>query len=390
MKIRHFLLSLNPRFGGPTTSVPIQCIGLANEGADVTLVTYTESRPFEDKLKGAGVHIADFDCPKSKIDQIFYFALRIFLKKNDDSDIYHYHGVWLPSNHWISSAARRQKKKYIVNPRGDLEIYRINYNKWKKLKKMFIWYLYGKKDTQQASCILTTSQQEADSVRKLGITAPVAIIPNGIDLSYFPKKIERKPQEKKVMLFLSRVNPIKGLDLLIDAWKLLPEGLSSKWELHIVGNSDPIDYISKLEEKVKRLDLKDCVKFLGPITGDAKMQKYINSDLFILPSFNENFGNVIAEAMMCECPVITTNNTPWDCLIEYNCGWWIELNLDSLLKALTESMSLTDEERHGLGKKSRQIIVNRYSSESVAKMTYKLYEWVLGNGTKPEFVQVVD
>lgn len=390
MKVSHFLISLNPKYGGPTASVQIQCVGVKNEGADVTLVTYTESRPFEDKLFAAGVYVTNLEHPKSRLSQMFQWGLRSFLKKDDDADIYHYHGVWLPCNHWVSKAARRQKKAYIINPRGDLEIYRINYNKWKKLKKMIIWHLYGRSDTQDASCVLTTSQQEANAVRQLGITAPVAIIPNGIDLSGFPMDVVHSKHDKKVVLFLSRVNPIKGLELLIDAWDQLPEALSSNWELHIAGNSDPADYIYLLKNKVKRLDLTHSIKFLGPITGETKIKKYLDSDLFILPSFNENFGNVIAEAMMCECPVITTKNAPWSCLIEYECGWWIDLSVENLVKTLTESMSLTDEQRYELGRKGRQCIINGYSSESVAKKTYVLYEWVLGQRGKPEFVHTID
>lgn len=390
MNVRHFLLSLKPQYGGPTASVPIQCIGLANEGVDVSLVTYTESRPFGEKLISAGVRIRDFDRSQSRINQLFHLNLRSYLRNNDDCDIYHYHGVWLPCNHWVSAAARRQSKAYIVNPRGDLETYRINYNNWKKIKKYIIWHLYGKRDTQGASCVLTTSQQESDAVRKLGVTAPIAIIPNGIDLSCYSQEIVHSINDKKVVLFLSRVNPIKGLELLIDAWSQLPKDLLSNWELHIAGNSDPVEYVQKLLDKAKNLNLLDSIKFIGPITGEEKMKKYMESNLFVLPSYNENFGNVVAEALMCECPVITTKNTPWSCLIEDECGWWIDLNLDNLTNALTEGMRLTDKQRHELGRKGRQCIISRFSSEIVAKKTYMLYEWVLGRVAKPDFVQVLD
>lgn len=389
MNIWHFLGSLNPKFGGPTASVPIQCIGVSKLGADVALVTYPESRPYEQKLIDAGVQIVEYPRPSGFFSKLTRSTLRDLLRKNDDADIYHYHGVWMPGCHFISSAARRKGKKYVINPRGDLEIYRINYNKWKKAKKMLAWYLYGKKDTQNASCIIATSEQEAEAVRELGITAPIAIIPNGLDLSGFPEIIIHANKDKKVLLFLSRVNPIKGLELLIDAWKQLPKSFQDEWELHIAGNSDPADYIHTLENKVRLLNLESNVKFVGPITGEAKMKKYMDSDLFVLPTFNENFGNVIAEAMMCGCPAITTKNAPWSCLVEDQCGWWIDLSVENLKRTLVESMSLSTEQRHEMGLKGRQCIINRFSCENVAKHTYELYEWVLGKKEKPSFVFTV-
>lgn len=389
MKVFHFMLSLNPKYGGPTYSVPIQCRGLAKEGVDVTMFTYSESRPYENDLKKDGVSIKEYDKPISFFRKKFHLALKELLKKDDEADIYHYHGVWLPCNNWVAAAARKKGKKTVLNPRGDLETYRINYNKWKKLKKMIIWHIYAKNNTQNASCILATSRQEADAIRRIGVTAPIAIIPNGIEMKAFPQEITHTKREKKVVLFLSRVNPIKGLELLIEAWSKLPNNLKSQWELHIAGNSDPKDYIHKLEGMIAQLGLDDKIKLLGPITGDAKMQKYMNSDLFILPTFNENFGNVVAEAMMCECPAITTKNAPWEVLEEDKCGWWIDLSVENIVSTLSEAMSLTDEERIELGKKSRQCIIDHYSSESVAKKTKMVYEWLLGNREMPGFVETV-
>ncbi len=389
MRIRHFLSSLHPKYGGPTASVPVQCCGLEKQSADVTLVTYIESRPFETKLKEAGVQIVDFERPAFSLSQFLHMPLKKLLLKGDDADIYHYHGVWMPCNHWVSKYARKYGKKAVLNPRGDLEIARINYNRWKKLKKKIVWWLYGKRDTQNAACIIATSEQEKQAVRTLGITAPVAIIPNGMEMDSFPTSISHKIHEKKTILFLSRVNPIKGIEYLLDAWKTIPKFERQNWQIHIAGNSDPKDYVKQLESKAAELGITDSVKFVGPITGADKLEKYQNSDLFVLPTLNENFGNVVAEAMMCELPVITTKNAPWKVLEAYKCGWWVDLSVDNLVKALKEAMALSDEERWNLGKKGRQCIEENFASEVVAKKTMKVYEWVLGQGDKPEFVEVI-
>ncbi len=381
--------SLNPKYGGPTSSVPNICSGLAKEGVDVTLVTYTESRPWENNMIKDGVKIIEYDKPVFFLREKMHLALKELLKQDDDADIYHYHGAWLPCNHWCAVAARRKGKKYVLNPRGDLETYRINYDLWKKIKKMFVWYLYAYKDTKNASCIIATSKQEACAVRRLSVKAPIAIIPNGIDIGLYPKEVVHTTRGKRIVLFLSRVNPIKGLELLVEAWNNLPLNLRSVWELHIAGNSDPSDYVNKLKDLITSYGLDDSIKILGPITGEAKMQKYMNSDLFILPTFNENFGNVVAEALMCECPVITTKNAPWEVIEEEKCGWWIDLSVENIMKTLIEAMSLTDEERIALGRKGRQCIINHFSSESVAKKTKAVYQWVLGEIEKPQFIETM-
>lgn len=393
MKVRHFLLygTLDPKFGGPTYSVPIQCIGTQREGAEMSFVVYEASKPFEDRLIAEGVEMIHLPNPENKFQHSWASNLRKYFSScKDMPDILHFHGVWMPDNLYVSQFCRKHHIPYVINPRGDTEIARINYNKIKKLKKKLAWRLYSKSIVDNAACIIATSEQERDSIRILGSKVPVAIIPNGIELDAFPKEVVHNHGEKKVLLFLSRVNPIKGIEYLIDAWEQLPEELRLEWELHIAGNSDPKEYIHTLEQKVEDLDLTDTVKFVGSITGEAKMRKYQNSNLFILPTLNENFGNVVAEAMMCECPVITTKNAPWHCLEEDKCGWWIDLSVENLVKTLTEAMALSDDARHELGKKGRQCIINRYSADSVAKKTMAVYRWVLGEGPKPDCVDTVE
>lgn len=391
MKIRHFIMRLAPQYGGPTASVPVQCVGTQKMGADMSIVVYSDNKPYLKKLKDNGVIIVEVPNPVSFLSKIFSLTLRQYIWRDKDiPDIYHYHGVWMPANHWIACAARRNGKKAVLNPRGDLELARVHYNFFKRVKKWVVWHLYGKRDTNHAACIIATSQQEADGMRILGVTAPIAIIPNGIEIEGFPRNIVHKHHEKKTILFLSRINPIKGLEYLIEAWSKLPTSIRNNWELHIAGNSDPMDYINKLRNLVDEAGLQDSIKFVGQIVGAEKMNKYSDSDLFVLPTLNENFGNVVAESLMCECPVITTKNAPWKCLEEYNCGWWIDLSVEKLTETLAVAMNMSDEQRWEMGKRGRQCIEECFASESVAKKTMTVYNWVLGQVVMPEFIQLAE
>lgn len=391
MKIQHYLLygTLDPRYGGPTYSIPIQIIGTEHEGADMSFVVYEGSKPWEDSMHGNGVKMINLPDPKGLIERNLGPSLNKYFKKLDETpDILHFHGVWMPVNYKVAKYGWKHQIPYVINPRGDLETTRINYDLLKRIKKMAAWFLYSKRIVKRAACIFATSEQERDGIRRLRIMTPIAIIPNGIELNAFPKEVVHHHSDKRIVLFLSRINPIKGIEYLIDAWNNLGSELRNNWELHIAGNSDPKDYIETLMQKVNDLELSDSIKFIGTITGDAKLRKYQDTNLFVLPTLNENFGNVVAEALMCECPVITTKNAPWRCLEDYHCGWWIDLSVEQLSKTLADAMTLSDEERHEMGRKGRKCITELFAAPAVAKKTMAVYRWVLGKSSKPDFVEL--
>ncbi len=135
MKIRHFLLygSLDPRFGGPTYSVPIQCIGVQDRGANVSFVVYEASKPYEGRLVAAGVEMVYLKNPVNCYQHSWATNLKKYLNScSDMPDVLHFHGVWMPSNLYVAKYGLKHNIPYVINPRGDTEIARINYDKIKK------------------------------------------------------------------------------------------------------------------------------------------------------------------------------------------------------------------------------------------------------------------
>lgn len=370
MKVVHSIASLDLSAGGPSRSLPNICIGLKRKGVNQQIVTYNSKNPNSRKLIDENIDVTLIQ-KKNKIGLDYKKII-----EGVDGDVFHLHNLWNPILHWTAKHCRRKNIPYVISPRGTLEPWPLSQ---KKLKKRVSWLLYQKKDLSRASCIHSTSESEARNIRNLGITTPIAIIPNGINIDNYPyQKINN--DINKTLLFLSRVSPKKGVETLIKVWKSIPDHIKSNWKLRIVGEGDKgLDdsYYLSIKKLIRDYELSNSVVLAGPKYGTDKINEYKNANLFVLPTHSENFGMVIAEAMVSGVPVITTKGTPWGVLNEKNLGWWINNTENELKNALTEAMSLDENSRLKMGLKSRQHIIDNYSMKEITLKYQRLYNWLL-------------
>ena len=249
----------------------------------------------------------------------------------------HSHGVWHPANHWAAQAARAWGVPLIIHPRGMLEPWALGQ---KPLKKRLALALFQRRDLESARAFVATSEMECEGLRRFGLKQPVAVIPNGVDFDDAAASDlggARRQDGERIALFLSRVHPKKGVLELVQAWgQVAPAG----WRLRIAG-PDEGGHWGQVERLVRQLGLGARVEYLGPVEGARKAALYREADLFVLPTFSENFGVVVAEALAHGLPVITTRGAPWADLETYGCGWWIEVGVEPLVVALREAMALT-------------------------------------------------
>ena len=373
MKVLSFVSSLDLSSGGPSRSVPMLAKGLAELGVDITLMAIRSENMNIHALEGTSVKLKVISPSFSRREIAKFLADERF-------ELIQIQSVWEMPYHKVMVEARKLNIPYIVTPRGMLEPWSLSQKKW---KKRLAWWLYQRNDVQKSACVFTTAKMEAEHVSALGITTCKAVIPNGIETVGYPCKSSIEGVKKQV-LFLSRVHVKKGIELLFDAWKrILPDYVD--WQLLVIGNGEA-EYIHSLENRVENLGLKDCIKILPPVFGEAKIKVYQESALFCLPSFSENFGMVIAEAMSCGTPVITTTNCPWNILNDTKTGWCIDLNVDNLERALREALSMNPTELYDMGQKASKLIYENFDYRNVTRKTLKLYEWLLNGGEKPEFV----
>jgi glycosyltransferase involved in cell wall biosynthesis len=291
----------------------------------------------------------------------------------------HDNGLWLPTNHAAARVAREMKIPFIISPRGMLTPWAMRFHGF---KKRLAWLLYQRRDLQSARVLHATSRQEAKEFRALGLTQPIAIIPNGVDVPFQKSEIGNRKSEIRTALFLSRIHPKKGLLDLAEAWNMVrPSG----WRMVIAGG-DEDGHLAEVKAEIRKQKLENSFEFIGEVADEKKWDLYRSADLFVLPTKSENFGIVIAEALACGLPVITTRDTPWEELRQRQCGWWVEIGARPLADALDEAIQLTDEERRAMGLRGRKLVEDNYTWSAAAKKMFAVYQWMLGTGSKPDCI----
>ena len=300
-------------------------------------------------------------------------------------DVIHNHGLWMLPNLYARQSALKNHLPLVISTHGMLNSWSIKFH---HLKKCIAWLLYEYKNLLSATVFHATSFEEFLAIRSLGFKQPIAIIPNGVEVYDHTLKFDQdifinifpELKNKKCLLFMSRIHPKKGIKNLLLTWELLSK-IFDDWHLVIAG-PDTLGYQTQLERLAQELGLKERVTFTGMLSAQKKKAAFANADLFVLPTYSENFGMVIAEALAYGVPVITTKSAPWEDLLTYECGWWIENTRSKLKNSLTEAMQLSDQERQAMGLKGRNLVLTKYSWESITQDMSRVYQWI-ARGDKP-------
>jgi glycosyltransferase involved in cell wall biosynthesis len=290
-------------------------------------------------------------------------------------DVVHDNGIWLLHNHRLAAAAADRGIPRVVSTRGMLEPWAMNH---KRLKKRLAWSLYQRRDLTRARCHHATAETEASNVRGLGLSVPVHVIPNGVDLPEVDQKTESLSGrtvkgKKKTALFLARIHPKKGLPMLVEAWaRVRPNG----WNLQIAG-PDESGHQAQVQRVVCAAGLDDVISFLGPLDEEAKRSAFLEANLFVLPTHSESFGMVIAEALAHGLPVLTTTGAPWPMLPERDCGWWVDPTVAGIAAGLHQATSVDPQALHVMGIKGREFVASEFGWLHIANQFVSIYEGLI-------------
>ena len=296
-------------------------------------------------------------------------------------DLIEVNGIWEYTVFKTARIARRADIPYVIRPTG------VFTHPWRyrTLKKQLYLAMIGRSVLKKAACLHVASQKEAEGCLKAGFQTPITIIPNGIDPKVFeklpnPREAEdRWPilKDRRVILFLSRISQEKGLDQCIPAMRDLLNIGGFGDTLLVIAGPDHKGYMAKLKDLLACYKLEKFVFFPGMVHGREKLALYRRADIFVLPSYSENFGIVVAEALACGTPVITTTGTPWKELQEVDAGRWIAPERGPLAEALRELLEMSAQTREAMGQRGRKLVFERYSWEKAARKLQIVYQCIL-------------
>jgi len=395
MRVLQIVPSISLVYGGPSQMVLGLSKALAARGVELTILTTNSNGdsgqppldvPLDRPVEQHGYKVRYFPCSPFRRYK-FSFDLLQWLKQHaQDFDIAHIHALFSPFSSMAALVSRQQKLPYILRPLGTLDP--ADLRKKKQLKKIYA-ALLEKPNIESAAAIHFTSPEEARISERFGAKTRDLIIPLGVNPPETtgetdPKFLELKKQldpNKPIILFMSRIEPKKGLDLLLPALeKLLAEGIEFQFVLAGSNPQDPV-YEAKIRRQIETSTLASRTLITGFVTGGVKAGLLDVADAFVLPSYYENFGIAVAEAMVAGTPVVISDRVHiWPDVTGAEAGWVASCEVGAIASEIKNALSSSDE-RKKRGENAREFARENYSWEAIALQTIEAYQdLVTGNG----------
>ncbi len=368
MMIAQIVASLESRHGGPSRSVLGLATGLAHAGHAIGLLSTAPDGEGTTQSSGTlTTRIFPREWPQAFTPSA---PLRDHLL-TCDYEIVHHHGLWLRPLHYARLASAKASAPLVISPRGMMSPWAWNHHRWKK--RLASWGVHPGA-LAAADGWHATSEAEADDIRRLGFTRPICVAPNGVEP---PSDSEESTEARhwhallpalagrRVALFYSRFHSKKRVLELIDLWLSKQRG---DWVLLLVGI--PEEYtVNQLDAYVLR---NDGTRRIIVQDGAGHPPPYAASSLFLLPSHSENFGLVVAEALVRGVPVLATDTTPWGGLTANDAGRCVPWNdygrvLDTLLAESPATLRAS-------GERARRWAREAFSWEKTAALLVGFYE----------------
>jgi len=370
------------------TGLSVQVLGLRDSYTDVDLQSWSPLVPRTWEVTG----------PRS-FGFAPAFTASLFQAK---ADLAYCAGLWKYPSAAALQWARRTGNPMMVAPHGMLDPWALANS---GIKKRIAGWLFQNAQLVKAFCLRALCPAEATAIRAYGLKAPICIIPNGIDLPTLPAgdahDISRVAfaSGRKVLLYLGRLHPKKGLANLIAAWSRLHGIQGKEWVLAIAGweqggheaelKQQATEFGIRWKDAMAQLSEDASIIFLGPQFGEAKAGIYSRCDGFILPSFSEGLPMVVLEAWAYGKPVLMTPecNLPEGFVAQ--AALCVEPTVESLVEGLKQFFAMSREDLQTMGRQGRTLVENRFVWQKLAVQMASVYEWMLGGGSKPDCIESV-
>ncbi|MDB9518900.1 hormogonium polysaccharide biosynthesis glycosyltransferase HpsP [Roseofilum reptotaenium CS-1145] len=386
MRVLQIVPSISLVYGGPSQMVKGLSAALSNKpGMEVTILT-TDSNgdtgeapldvPLDRPVEENGYQIRYFRCSPFRRYKFSLDLLQWLSEHASEYEIAHIHALFSPVSSAAATIARQKRLPYIMRPLGTLDP--ADLRKKRQLKRIYT-ALWEKGNIKGAAAIHFTSSIEAKISDRFGTDTPGVIVPLGVQLPELPEPgMAREnlniPADKPLILYMSRIDPKKGLDLLIPALETL---INENFDFEFVlagGNPQNTAYVEQIKQQIQSSTLASCTQFPGFVRGAEKAALLRDADLFVLPSYYENFGIAVAEAIASGTPVvISTGVYIWEDIQKAAAGWVCGCDVNSLTDSLR--LALSDrQERLKRGAAAAQYANTHYSWSAIAQQTIGVYQ----------------
>jgi glycosyltransferase involved in cell wall biosynthesis len=374
MHIVHGIAGISRAHGGTSTFV----VELANAqarlpGNRVTLVT--AARGADDVAVAPEVALVHHDRRQA------LGALLARVHRDTPIDLIHAHGLWKMQSHVLARFALAAGIPFVLATHGMLEAHALRLKMWRKLAALLC---YQRADLVAATALSATAALEAANLRRAGFRQPILVAPPGVALPSSLSAGVPGADGRRTAVVLARMHPVKNLHGLVRAWALArPQG----WRL-VISGPDPDGHAEGVREALRQSGVADETAVIGPQYDADKARLFREASLFILPSFTENFGIVVAEALSYGVPVIATTGTPWELLQREDCGWWVDPAPESLAAAIRAATSLPPENLRAMGGRGHAVAERRFQWSRIAADVQAGYAWLLDGGPLPSAIRL--
>ncbi len=298
-------------------------------------------------------------------------------------DVLHNHGLWMYPSVASVTWSRLTHRPYLISVHGMLDPWAVTHSYWKKwLASM----MYEHRHLTHAACLHALCSAEADAIRRYGLSNPLSVIPFGIDLPLLG--LGETTRHEKVLLFLGRLHPKKGLMNLLMAWQRLQLDRTPEitgWELWIAG-WDQGNHEQALRKYSAEHGIECSVRFLGPTFGQDKDLLLRSVGAFVLPSFSEGLPVSVLEAWAYGLPVVMTKECNLPQGFSSGSAICIDTTATGIARGLRDIMALSSDDRTAMGTRGRQLVEQQFSWASYAEHMSSVYAWMSGAGPRPECV----
>jgi len=381
MKVGFLVSSISRHAGGLFGSVRGLAKAVASTNATVRVFGISDEQSAIDSEEWRPLSVQTF---RSQLRVWGYASQLVPAMLGADLDVLSVHGLWK----YCSVAARRWHQRtdrpYVVHPEGMLESWALRNARW---KKRIAALLYENRNLREAACLRALSEAEASSFRAQGLSNPICVIPNGVDLpDLSDSNAGSRSGNRKTLLYLGRLHRKKNVVNLIRAWNQTFNSQACKsdtWILAIAGWDQ-----SGYEGELKRIAAVPSIVFLGPQFGSDKSKCYRTCDAVILPSVSEGLPMTVLEAWAYAKPVLMTAECNLPEGVSSGAALQVGPRPEEIADGLKRIIEMSDNDRRAMGDRGRDLVGQRFSWPCVGQQMRAVYDWVLGGGAVPDTIRL--